>query len=103
MPEFDEQRELRIVMPSSPIRSPRVFVNGPACLRHRYADGSLCLWWGRDDEARRWVTRDGLYALVQLATEHVYCEALCREGEAWPKAEAPTRHRPRCPACPTSR
>lgn len=27
----------------------------PECLRHRYADDSLCLWWESHPNARRWM------------------------------------------------
>lgn len=99
VPEFDDRRELRIVLPADPRRPPQVFVNGPPCHRHRYPDESLCMWWPDDGAEHRWVTDDGLYALIELAVEHVYCETLCRHGESWPKPEAPTRHPESCPSC----
>lgn len=80
---------------------PRVTIDGPECLRHRYADDSLCMWWLTDGAERRWTVRDGLLGLVMHIKVHSYCEAECRAGRPWPKAEGPGRHpRPQtCASC----
>jgi hypothetical protein len=101
VPVYDDERTLTIIMPASAVAGavPAVNVNGPICLRHRYCDGSLCLWWGEDPTDDNWVPTDGLLALVNLARTHTYCEERCRRGEGWPRPEAPTQHRESCPAC----
>lgn len=81
---------------------PRVCIDGPRCLRHRYLDDSLCLWLGSDPGEQRWVPADGLLDLVGQIELHAYCEAECRAGKPWPKPEAPGRHQRKstCPSCP---
>lgn len=79
-----------------------VYVTGvPVCLRHRYREGSLCMWWELHPNARRRVMSDGLEALVQYARSHLFQEACCRTGLEWPGEEAPGQHprRPNCPTC----
>lgn len=79
---------------------PHVFTDAPDCQRHRYSDGSLCMWWGRDADAHRWVLADGFAALVHYIDIHLYQEACCRAGEPWPGDEAPGSH-PRRLSCTT--
>ncbi len=81
---------------------PRVRIDGPRCLRHRYADDSICMWLASDSADRRWVQHDGLLALVGQIELHAFCEAECRAGRPWPKKEAPGLH-PRKPSCPSCR
>ena len=71
---------------------PRVVAVVPECLRHRYGDGSLCMWWERDPNERRWMMSDGLAALIHYVQVHLYQEACCRAGESWPGEEAPGLH-----------
>jgi len=80
---------------------PSVFATAPECLRHRYSNGALCMWWERDPNARRWMLLDGIPALVHHARRHLYQEACCRAGEPWPGEQAPGDHpRPnRCVTC----
>lgn len=82
---------------------PRVHIDGPRCLRHRYADDSICMWLPSDAPERRWVQQDGLLALVGHIELHAFCEAECRAGKPWPKAEAPGQHARKrgCPSCPS--
>ena len=101
-PVTDEERQIRVDLLS--FRShekPSVFVDGPACLRHRWPDSSLCMWEPSDIAARRWVAADGFRALLRHIRHHLWCEAKCRQGEPWPKEEAPGQHlRPNhCPSC----
>ncbi len=77
-----------------------VFVDAPKCLRHRYDDGSLCMWWAWHPKSRRWVLSDGLGLLVHYVRKHLFQEACCRAGLPWPGEEAPGDH-PRPSACPT--
>jgi hypothetical protein len=102
-PVHDEQRLVTVTFHS--VRSPStpiVNIDGPVCLRHRWKDGSLCMWFDQDPDAERWVVRDGLAGLMDHATEHAYCEAECRAGRPWPKPESPGEHprKPDCPSCP---
>src|SRR3954447_12726825 len=81
---------------------PAVFASGVAeCLRHRYSDGSLCMWWEAHPNARRWVPSDGVPALVHYAQVHLFQEACCRASLPWPGEEAPGEHprRRRCTTC----
>lgn len=75
VPVYDEQRNLRITLKPSVLARPIVTIDGPICLRHRFAEHSLCMWWAEDPEENRWTTDDGLLALVGHATDHAYCEA----------------------------
>ncbi|MBV9804138.1 MAG: hypothetical protein JO130_13145 [Solirubrobacterales bacterium] len=102
VPVYDEPRTLTITMPSSaePGIVPKVLIDGPICLRHRFPDtGGLCMWWHNDSSEQIWVPADGLLALVGHATTHAYCEARCQRGRPWPRPEAPTTHRGSCPTC----
>jgi hypothetical protein len=106
VPVYDEPRTLTVTMPASaePGIVPRVLIDGPVCLRHRFPDtGGLCMWWREDDHDRVWVPTDGLLALVGHATTHAYCEARCQRGHPWPRPEAPTGHRESCPTCRSRR
>lgn len=101
VPVYDDRRKLRITLPPTAHEHarPQVLIDGPPCLRHRFDDGSLCMWWSKDSEAERWVPEDGLFALVSHAVDHACCESTCMRGRPWPKAEAPRRHREGCPTC----
>jgi hypothetical protein len=101
VPVYDDLRTLTITMPPSAAAGaiPRVIIAGPVCLRHRYADGGLCMWWSEDPREDTWLPADGLLALVNLAITHAYCEERCRRGEGWVRPEAPTGHRESCPSC----
>lgn len=100
LPASSEERELRVEF-SPKRRHPRVFANGPRCLRHRWGDDSLCMWDPEAVPAERWVLADGLGELAGHAALHLSCESQCRAGLPWPKAEMPGAH-PRkrhCPSC----
>ena len=56
---------------------------------HRYADGSLCLYYPLDLEQRRWTPDKGLRSLVSLAADHVFFEDWHRQTGAWIAPEAP--------------
>lgn len=101
VPVYDDERHVTIAMPPTATAGvvPTVVIDGPVCLRHRFSGGGLCLWWGKDENERRWVPTDGLLALVNLTVDHAYCEERCRRGHPWPRPEAPTEHRGRCPSC----
>jgi len=80
---------------------PRVFVQSPECLRHRFRDRSLCMWFESDPNSMRWVMSDGLPALLHYVQVHLYKEAHCRAGEPWLGEETPGEHRrkPECRTC----
>jgi hypothetical protein len=102
-PVYDTPRKVTITLPPATAAQPSVRIDGPVCMRHRFGDSSLCMWWAKDPREQRWGVEDGLYALVEQAKEHAYCEARCRNGEDWPKPEAPGAHRERCPTCQSLR
>ena len=105
VPVHDDRRMVTVrfksvMAPSRPV----VHIDGPRCLRHRFLDGSLCMWYGPDPSEEKWLSEDGLLALVAHIEEHAYCEGECRAGNDWPKPEAPGEHRrpSDCPSCPRS-
>jgi hypothetical protein len=79
---------------------PSVTARAPECLRHRFDDGTLCLWFDPDGDRHRWTISDGVEALVHHVRRHLFQEACCRAGEPWPGAESPGAH-PRPTACRT--
>lgn len=102
VPVYDDQREvISTFAPTPSPPEPIVTIDGPVCLRHRWSNWSLCMWWKTDPRERRWVFGDGLLALVAHIEAHAWCERECRAGKPWPKPEAPGEHpRPRhCPSC----
>ncbi len=101
VPVHDHERLVTVEfnVARSPAR-PVAHIDGPRCLRHRYADDSLCMWLDTDPPGKRWLTEEGLLELVRHVEVHAYCEAECRAGHSWPKPESPGRHL-RSPACPT--
>ena len=52
------RRHVRIVF-AGPGAVPSVYADGPAESRHRYSDGTLCMWYPWDPESARWTRRDG--------------------------------------------
>ena len=101
-PVYDDQR-LVTVTPRSlgSHEDPVVFLDGARCLRHRWPNGSLCMWLDSDPPEMRWVAADGFLALVGHIRQHAWCEAVCRSGEPWPKPESPGNHprKAECPSC----
>jgi hypothetical protein len=97
---YDERQATAVVGDSVP-REANVQIDGPICVRHRFLDNSLCMWWGNDADEARWRISDGLLALSAHTKYHAWCEAECRASRPWPKEEAPGDHpRPsRCPTC----
>lgn len=68
--------------------SPKVSVDGPAESRHRYPDGTLCMWDPRDAETHKWVLADKLPALIGIIVRHLFKEAWWRETGEWLGVEA---------------
>ncbi len=98
VPIHDDERLATIEFAAG--AQPRVSIDGPPCLRHRFSDKTLCMWFHSDPPEQRWLLIDGLLELARHVEEHAYCEAECRAGRSWPKPEAPGDH-PRPPSCPT--
>jgi hypothetical protein len=98
--ELDVPVRIELRTRSLPWRT-KVFAVVPECLRHRYEDGSLCMWWQRHPAARRWVLGDGLEPLIHYVEIHLHQEACCRAGLPWPGEQAPGEHprRQDCSAC----
>lgn len=92
MPGYDPRR-LRIVFDRDHVQTPRVLADGPGDSKHRYSDGSLCMWYPSDPPENRWILEDGLLALIGHAILHLFREAWWRETEEWLGPEAP--HEPR--------
>jgi hypothetical protein len=61
----------------------RVFADGPTSSRHRYEDGSLCMWHPDDPPELRWKPEDGLADLVEMVRRHLFREAYWREKDKW--------------------
>lgn len=102
VPTIAERIPVRIELRTQSVPwRPRAFARAPECLRHRFADDSLCMWLESDGNDRRWMLSDGIEALVQHIRRHLYQEACCRAGEDWPGEQAPGAHpRPsRCRTC----
>ena len=78
-----EHRRLTIVFPRRSPRTPHVFVNGPKVARHRFDDGSLCMWYWRDPPGRKWVFRNGLLDLIDHAAIHLFREGWFVDTGEW--------------------
>jgi hypothetical protein len=100
VPATSEERSLRAEFFAC-VANPAVFADGPRCLRHRWANDSLCMWDPDAPASERWVCGDGLPALAAHVRLHLHCEAECRAGSPWPKAEMAGKHprKPQCPSC----
>jgi hypothetical protein len=74
---------------------PRVFADPGAASKHRMpGDGALCLYYPDDPPERRWTAPDGLVALLNIVSNHLFCELRWRntggaDGGVWPLDEAP--------------
>jgi hypothetical protein len=99
IPGSTEEREVQVEL-SPGSSQPAVHADGPVCLRHRWSNGSLCMWDPDGPRAERWVTGDGLAALAAHVQVHLFCESLCRAGQAWAKTEMAGMH-PRKKTCPS--
>ena len=100
VPASSEERSLRVEFVAR-AANPAVFADGPRCLRHRWSNDSLCMWDPAAPAGERWVCDDGLPALATHVRLHLHCEAECRAGRPWPKAEMAGDHprKPQCPSC----
>jgi len=83
-----EPRDVRIAFEDWQ-RIPKVTCDGPPSSPHRYADGSLCMWYPHDPPERKWVFEDGLLMLLNVIQRHLFWEAWWRETDEWLGDEAP--------------
>lgn len=88
-------RRVRIAFDRDHVTTPRVFSDGPTDSKHRYSDGSLCMWYPEDPPEQRWVHSDGLLALIGYSIQHLFREEWWRETGEWLGPEAP--HSPAAP------
>jgi len=63
--------------------APFVHADGPAESRHRYTDGSLCMWYPFDPKEARWTRREGAAALLGHITAHLLREEWWRMTGEW--------------------
>jgi hypothetical protein len=90
VPAFDIVRRATIVLlPSARALVVHVRVDGPQESPHRFADGTLCMWYGRDAEFARWTQEDGLAALLDRIRIHLWQEERWRRTGEWVGDEAP--------------
>lgn len=68
---------------------PSVYADGPAESPHRYADGSLCMWYPWDPESARWTRRDGAAVLLGHIAAHLLREEWWRKTGEWVGDEVP--------------
>jgi hypothetical protein len=62
---------------------PKITADGPKDSPHRYRDNALCIWEPKDRPERRWVSDDGLLALIEHIRQHLFREAWWREHGEW--------------------
>ncbi|MEV6303903.1 hypothetical protein AB0M02_31175 [Actinoplanes sp. NPDC051861] len=68
-----------------------MFVDGPNDSPHRYADGSLCMWYPYDPPELRWQRSDGPVVLLGHIAAHLIREQWWRQTGEWAGDEAPHR------------
>ena len=76
-------RQLTIMFPRRYPKSPRVFADGPFLGRHRFGDGSLCIWYWRDPPEWKWIFEQGLLTLINHAILHLFKEAWFTDTGEW--------------------
>jgi len=92
--------EVRVTPPGLPIQRvrivfdrgaevPVVHVDGQADSRHRYPDGSLCMWYPEDPPERRWVRRDRARVLLGHIIVHLLLGEWWRRAGEWVSDEVP--------------
>lgn len=68
---------------------PRVFAKAGVTSKHRYPDGSLCLWTPWDPPRRRWTAEKGLLELIELTRQHLFLENYWRRFQVWLVEDSP--------------
>lgn len=76
-------RHVTITFPRGSPTDPKVVVDGPTDSPHRYADGTLCMWYPGDPPERRWRLADGAAALVANIAAHLVREEWYRTTGEW--------------------
>lgn len=85
---FYEQRVVTIRFKNRST-TPYVRADGPDESPHRYGDNTLCMWYPRDPDDKRWVFTDGLRDLLHAIVAHLWREAWWRETGEWLGEEVP--------------
>ncbi len=80
-------RKVSIFFPRKYPMAPSVFADGPHLSRHRFRDGSLCMWYHSDPPERRWRFSDGLPLLVGHTELHLFKESWFIDTGEWLGAE----------------
>jgi hypothetical protein len=83
-------RHVTVVFRSSD--TPTVLVDGPTESPHRYAAGSLCMWYPYDPPERRWMRRDGAAALAGHIVKHLVLEDWWRQTGEWAGEQVRHKH-----------
>lgn len=74
-------RFVRIIFaPEKPLR---VKADGPKQSKHRYDDGSLCMYYPKDEKDMTWNFDDGLLMLLRMIEAHLFREYYWRETGEW--------------------
>lgn len=86
VPEYEPRRvKIRLLNHFEPLLL-SVTVDGPSDRKaslHRYRKGELCIWEPTDGPDKRWVSQDGLLALIRQIQVHLFKEAWWRETGQW--------------------
>lgn len=83
---YYSKRKVRILIEnihSKVICDAKVTCDGPSLSKHRYKDGSLCMWYPNDSDEDKWVFEDGLLILIRMIEAHLFREAYWREKKVW--------------------
>lgn len=103
IPEF-EDREIEVLVNGKQSEPFTVHVRSDSTSKLKHTFGpipgtrdpreELCIWYSGDNESQRWVWKDGLVALFDLARIHLYKEAYYAEHDVWLGPEAPHGPKP---------
>lgn len=86
VPDVPEQTVTIVFDPLASV-VPHVYTDGQSESPHRYADGSLCMWYPGDSAEQRWTRRAGPSALLGHTIAHLLREEWWRRTGEWPGAE----------------
>lgn len=80
--------DVTVLLPRQHPEAIVVYASGPSDSPHRYADGSLCMWFPRDPASARWTRTDGPVLLLAHVIAHLAREEWWRRTGEWVGAEA---------------
>ena len=90
VPNYAVTRSVEIKLgPSRRHVAPAVTADGPESSKHRYKDGSLCMWYPYAARSERWTFEDGLLHLLVMTQAHLFREEFWRETGEWLGPEHP--------------